>query len=225
MKLIIITGVSRGLGKEILNLLLSASYKIVCIGRKLFKIEKSHLQHINFIKQDFSKRFHPFSFDDLRIDKNIKEIIFINNAATVEPVSYVGNFIGEGINNSIRVNFEYPVYLTNNLIAICRKKDINLRILNITTGAAKRPLAGWALYCSTKAAARMFFDCISLEDNKILIKHIDPGIMDTGMQEIIRNAPDNQFPYKDKFIAFKNNNELKSPYNVALDILSEEGLL
>lgn len=225
MKVVIVTGVSRGLGKEILQLLLTTSNRIVCIGRVLPEMEINSMKNIIFIKQDMS---HDFSFVtslDLGIDESTQEVVFINNAGTIEPISYVGQFTHSNITNSISVNFIYPVCITNNLISICRENNVTLRILNITTGAAKSPFAGWSLYCATKAATRMFFDCLVLENKTFTVKHIDPGVMDTGMQETIRNAPKDHFPDKDSFISFKRNNELKPPRQVARKILADEDCL
>ena len=223
MKVVIITGVSRGLGKEILKLLLTTSNKIVCIGRVFPEME--FMKNTMFIKQDMSDDFSSVTSLDLGIDENTQEVVFINNAGTIEPISYVGHFTQLDIKNSTRVNFIYPVCITNNLISICRENNINLRILNITTGATKSPFAGWSLYCSTKVAMKMFFECLVLENKKISVKHIDPGVMNTGMQETIRNAPKEYFPKKDKFINFKHNNQLKQPRQVARIILDNEDCL
>lgn len=225
MRVVIITGVSRGLGKEILELFLTTSNQIVCIGRVFPKIEIHFMKTITFIKQDMSDDFSSITSSDLGINKSTQEVVFINNAGTIEPISRVGQFTHSNIKTAISVNFIYPVYITNNLISICRENNITLRILNITTGAAKSPFAGWSLYCATKAATRMFFDCLVLENERFSVKHIDPGVMDTGMQETIRNAQKEHFPEKDKFIKFKCNNELKSPRQVARKILAGEGYL
>ena len=225
MKVVIITGVSSGLGKEILKLLLVTSNRIVCIGRVLPEMEINFIQKIIFIKRDLSENFRSFTSLDLGIDESTQEIVFINNAGTIEPVSYVGQFTHSDIKNSIGVNFIYPVSITDNLISICREKDVPLRVLNISTGAAKSPFAGWSLYCATKTATRMFFDCLVLENEKVSVKHIDPGVMNTGMQKAIRNAPKEHFPKKDQFVKFKHNNELKPPHQVALKILADEDCL
>lgn len=225
MKIVVITGVSRGLGKEILKLLLTTSYRIVCIGRNFPKIESNFLEKIIFIKQDLADEFCALTPLDLGVDESTQELVFINNAGTIEPISPVAQFTHSGINNSIRVNFIYPISVTNNLMSICREQDVNLRILNISTGAAKQPFAGWSLYCATKAATKMFFDCLLLENGKVCVKHIDPGVMDTGMQEVIRDAPIDCFPKKDQFVKFKCNNELKSPHIVAQKILADEAFI
>jgi benzil reductase ((S)-benzoin forming) len=225
MKEIIITGVSRGLGKEILKLILPSASRVVCIGRKLPQIEDRLIQKAIFIRQDMAEDFRPFSSSDLGIDDNIQEVVFINNAATIEPVALIGTLNPSDVNDSIRINVTYPAFLTNNLVSICEERNIRLRILNISTGAAQKAFAGWALYCATKAAVRMFFDCLALQSGNITVKHIDPGVMDTEMQNIIRHTPKEIFPAKDIFLEYKAKHVLRQPSDVAKEILANEGCL
>src|SRR5262249_60732308 len=65
------------------------------------------------------------------------------------------------------------------------------RVLFISSGAAHRIIDGWALYCTTKAAGETFFDVVASQvkqDERISVVNIDPGQMDTRMQENIRRA-------------------------------------
>ena len=105
------------------------------------------------------------------------------------------------------------------------KLGVHMRIINISTGAANKPFPGWSMYCSTKCGIKMFFDCIDREDESIIVHHIDPGVMDTGMQQLIRDASFEQFPLRDKFVEYKSKNLLQKPEDVARNILTKEGLL
>ena len=54
-----------------------------------------------------------------------------------------------------------------------------------------------------------------LLEKGILIGSAKPGIVDTPMQEQIRNLDDNEFPMLEKFRSFKHQNELLDPNEVS----------
>jgi len=64
------------------------------------------------------------------------------------------------------------------------------RILNVASGAAVRPMPGWAAYCASKAGLVMLTRQAQLEGeaDAILAFAIAPGLVDTAMQGAIREA-------------------------------------
>ena len=60
----------------------------------------------------------------------------------------------------------------------------------------------------------MFFKCLDLEDN-IETHSIDPGVLDTDMQLIIRSNSDKDFDW----VKYFNSIELKNPIEVAKSIV------
>lgn len=223
MRTIILTGISRGLGKAFFDLLSTTSARIIAIGRTFPPIDKSLLaSKISLIKLDLST---PFSFDITELEHLIelttKEIIFIDNAAVIQPLDQIGELTTTEISSSISVNLCAPILLTNSLVCIAKKRQVILRILHISTGAATTPIQGWSLYCSTKAAIKMFYDCLAKEYDTISIKQIDPGVLDTKMQEIIRDWFKTKLPFKKWY----KKEELSLPENVAANILRQENLV
>jgi NAD(P)-dependent dehydrogenase (short-subunit alcohol dehydrogenase family) len=61
-------------------------------------------------------------------------------------------------------------------------------IINVSSGAAHRPLEGWSAYCSSKAGLAMLTRSIMLEygDRGIRAYGFSPGTVRTDMQTIIR---------------------------------------
>ena len=61
-------------------------------------------------------------------------------------------------------------------------------IINLSSGAAIRPLDGWSAYCSAKAGVHMLTRAVALEnaDKGIRIFGFQPGTTDTDMQVAIR---------------------------------------
>ena len=93
--------------------------------------------------------------------RDATEAVLIHNAAVVEPIGAVGRLTTEAITRSVAVNLTAPMVLTNTFLRAA-PRDARLRILYISSGAARRVIDGWALYCSTKAGGEMFFDVVSI---------------------------------------------------------------
>lgn len=224
MKAIIITGTSRGLGKGFFDALHDKKYRLVCIARTFLHYQKelAEPEKIELIKFDLDNIHNITDILNKSTILNMrdnKEILFINNAGVVSPIGKVGKFDSDDIVESINVNFISPVLITNFLCQLCDRNKMKLSILNITTGAADRPIAGWSIYCSTKSATKMFFNAM-VEEREIYLNNIDPGVMDTPMQQEIRSVDNSDFPLVEIFKLFETNNELKNPHQVALNILS-----
>ena len=229
-KLVIITGVNKGLGNAFFNLFLKEeSVTIVAISRNFNdEQKKTKNSRVVFIKKDLSKLNNVE--DELKLNayylSHFKEIIFINNAASINPIESIGNFDDESIVKAVQLNTIAPLLLTNNIIKNNSTKRV--RIFNISSGAAKRPIIGWSIYCSTKSANEMFFETLKSqeENNKnIDVYNLDPGVMDTDMQKNIRSKTEKTMPNVEVFKAYHKTDQLKSAQEVALDIVSTYNIL
>src|SRR6202008_1576489 len=59
-------------------------------------------------------------------------------------------------------------------------------IINVSSGAAYRPLEGWSSYCSAKAGLAMLTRSLALETTGVRVFGFSPGTIDTDMQVKIR---------------------------------------
>lgn len=209
---IIITGISQGLGEELFNLLSKKNVKIVALSRRFldnqYMLEKSEnniqLRMVDLSNiTDVEKVLDELSLED--------DIIFINNASKITPIDSIQNISNDDIVNSITTNFIAPALIVKKL---SNKKS--LFIINLSTGASKRVIQNWSLYCSTKAGIEMFFNVIADDEHKnIEVVNFDPGVMNTNMQQQIRNS---KFNDVDVFKSYKSKNILKDTKDVAFEI-------
>lgn len=223
MKLFIVTGISSGLGKQIVNLLTQSNQKVIGIGRN-FTSTQNALSKINprlltLIQYDLASTssFRKMVQElDSEINNGI-EIIFINNAGVIDPITKVGNF-KESIDTERHINVNYltPVLLTNYLLS---KHQNKIKIINISSGAAELSIEGWSLYCSSKKAIKTFLDVVNKENIDLSVEHIDPGVMNTKMQGNIRKSSIEDFPNVNQFKRLEKNGELQSPEETARKIL------
>lgn len=221
MKNVVITGVSQGLGKSLFDIISSENANLIAIGRH-FNEEQRNAGKI-LIEHDYCNQEDDY-LDEVGQSLIPDEVTFINNAGTIDPIGKIGNLDMVEYSQAIQINCLGPAQLINFLVSFCQKNNHYLTIINISTGAAVHPIAGWAGYCSTKAAIRMFLDVLQeqeKESGRVRIIHVDPGVMDTGMQAKIRSVPASDFPKIDEFVEYKNNGVLRKPLDVAKDIVEK----
>jgi benzil reductase ((S)-benzoin forming) len=221
-KIIIITGANRGLGKALADIALKDENTIIISLSRSLNAEHKDISDnkLIFIKTDLSNSFSDSTLEIIRQKTHSGDVVyFFNNASIILPIDKIGNFKELDIEKSIKVNVQNPVNLINFLLSHFSKNKTIL--VNISSGAGYNPIQFWSLYGASKAYMKLFFKVLE-EENKenryISIYSIDPGVLDTGMQEVIR---DNIFPSQDYFKFLKENNKLINPEDAALSIFNE----
>jgi NAD(P)-dependent dehydrogenase (short-subunit alcohol dehydrogenase family) len=96
----------------------------------------------------------------------------------------------------------------------------------ISSSAAHRIGGGRSVYGSTKRAGEMFVETLAEEhrdDPLVQVVVVDPGIMDTEMQVVVRThaREDAYFPDRERFLERYARGEVPSPVDVARRILAE----
>ncbi|MCW5704849.1 MAG: SDR family oxidoreductase, partial [Bradyrhizobium sp.] len=117
--------------------------------------------------------------------------ILVNNAG-VAIVRGVDDLTEADFDQTILVNLKSAFLCTQAVLPGMRAKKWG-RIVNISSGAAYRPLEGWSAYCAGKAGLAMVTRSIALETaGKVRIFGFSPGTIDTDMQVKIRASGMNQ---------------------------------
>jgi NAD(P)-dependent dehydrogenase (short-subunit alcohol dehydrogenase family) len=94
-------------------------------------------------------------------------------------------------------------------------------LVNISSGAARSPYAGWSAYCAAKAAVDMLTRCVAIEEAGIELRAhaVAPGIVDTTMQEQIRASSPDDFPEQARFVQIARESKFSTPAFVAARLL------
>jgi len=231
-KIFIITGATRGLGKELAFKLVSdKDASLFLIGRDKTKAIIQEIKDKGALVSGFvvdlvnaeslekvmNEIFSLISF------KNSGSIVLINNAATLFPINLAGNYSSISAINNMKVNCLAPIVLSAIFIEKTKEWSGNKLIINISSGAASIPIEGWSLYCSSKAAIEMFTQVVSKEQKRfesgVGIYSFDPGALDTDMQFEVRKKTKDEFPAVDNFIELCNSGALREPKEVASEII------
>lgn len=232
MNFYIVTGASRGLGEAIVKELLGNNNVIYYLSRtrnltledladsthtSIF-FEECDLSEIDQLGAVIQKVFSKIDFN------KAKKLTLINNAGMIEPIKNVGDANEKDIIANVQLNLLAPMILCEHFINETKAYTAQALIVNITSGAANRPIAGWSTYCSTKAGLNMFTNTIGIEQeehkNKVLAIAFSPGIMDTDMQSTIRTADKNDFSSIDQFKEYHEKGLLRSPSFVARKLIN-----
>lgn len=214
-----ITGTSRGIGKAFAeHLLENPANRVVGISRHR-SIEHPHYTH-SYLDLTDVNAISGFKFE---LHAKAKKVYLINNAGVLGFIKPVGKLDAATIIKNYTVNLIAPTVLTNAFIECYDTTDAEKVIVNVSSGAGKNPIDGWAVYCASKAGIDMLSRVVDLEQ-KIRAKKpqenihkgfhifsIAPGVVNTGMQEEIRSAQKEDFSRLEDFIGYKVNNQLSEP--------------
>lgn len=116
----------------------------------------------------------------------------VNNAGRIDPIGHLhetdpGTWAATLASN---LTGAYHV-LREALPALLAAQGV---VVNLSTGAAHAPREGWSAYCSSKAGLAMLTRCVAHEygGRGISAYGLQPGLVDTGMQERIRGSGMNE---------------------------------
>ena len=226
----IVTGATGGLGKALSDSILIKGGKLLFVARDLRKInsfidtnENSKLTSLFKIQADLSKE-KDLQNTELLIreiiesNNDIEEIYLFNNASIIDPISLIKDVNFNEIKNALVVNIATAYTLSSALIRLKQNKPaLKLNIINISSGVSVNAVKGWSAYCISKAGLNMLSKCLAIENETedIFSLSINPGAIDTGMQEKIRNADSVEIPATKKFEILYNEGKLQNPNDVA----------
>jgi benzil reductase ((S)-benzoin forming) len=240
MNCYIITGSSRGLGAAITAGLFSNDSLIHSISRHRNKeiIKEAecagavlHWHETDLNNSSILESLLEGIFDTLD-QKKLDGIYLVNNAAVLQPIKPIDRSDSEQIVQNINVNLVAPILLSSLFIKLTADWKMKKRIINISSGAGKKPHYGWSTYCSAKSGLDIFTRCVAIEQEErqypVQIVSFTPGIIDTDMQSEIRSTNVNDFIERDAFIKYKDQGKLLPPDLVAgkvLNLLFEEEII
>lgn len=215
--MVIVTGASSGIGKAIAEFYLAKGEYVVGISRT----QEINHKNFKFVQCDLSDYQ---ALQKLELTDYLNEddrFLLINNAGTVGAIKRAQKVELKDYYNVAVLNIVALQHLCSQFL---RCNQPNKTIVNISSGAAQRPIPSWAAYCASKAAVDMFSETLQAEIDELKgttkVYSLAPGVVDTKMQVTIRNSNENDFSSHQKFVDLKASNALRSPNEVA-ELLNE----
>lgn len=216
----IVTGHSRGLGAAIAEELLARGVEVIGVSRRPAPSEPSGVRGVRLDLSDTEAvvRWLEGPFQELDWD-GVTHALLVNNAGVIEPVGPVGGLGGAEVARAVAVNVTAPLLLTNAFVAATAGVP-ERTVVQVSSGAATRPIAGWAVYCASKAALDHFTRTAAADRTPgVRYLAVSPGIIDTDMQAEIRAVGVERFPEHAKFVEYHRTGALADPSEAARSLL------
>lgn len=230
--LFILTGASRGMGLAMAEQLLSPQHALLCISRQVNDTLAEHarqagcpleqwpmdLEHscetAAMLQQWLGSRPHA----------RYASATLINNAGVIPPIVPLAQADADALARALRVGLEAPLLLSAAFLGATESWPLPRKILNISSGLGRRPMASQAAYCAAKAGMDHFTRCLALEEarqpNGAKVCSLAPGVIDTDMQVQLRSADATTFPDQPRFAQLKSGGQLSTPEEAARSVLA-----
>ena len=230
--LFIVTGASRGMGFCLAEQLLAPQHALLCISRsRSAHLAETAQQRGAALTQCVADLADPLpAAEQLKLwlathDVNaIASATLINNAGVIPPLVPLCDTQPADLAQALRVGLEAPMVLTAAFLSGTRSWQTPRRVLNISSGLGRRPMASQSAYCAAKAGLDHFTRCLALDEanlpNGAKVCSLAPGVIDTDMQVQLRSANPTLFPDQTNFAQLKANNLLTSAHDAAARVLA-----
>jgi len=217
---IAITGASRGLGAGLARHFRARGHRLALCSRSpaelgeaedvlVRQLDVSDAEAVGAFARDAAERFGTLD-------------LWINNAGVLEPIQPLRDLDPEEARRHAEINLMGVVFGSQAYIRHVRARGGPGALINISSGAARKPYAGWSMYCASKAAVDRLTECIAVEEKEIGLRawSVAPGVIDTDMQALIRSTSVEDFPQHPRFVEMKRRNEYNGPDFIADRLLA-----
>ena len=194
-KVAIVTGASKGIGAAAARDLAGHGVRVVLAARSLARIEQLAVDINNAGGEAMAIACDVSSYDDVKalIEKAISVFsrvdILVNNAGMIDPIVSLVDSDPEKWVSAADINYKGVYYGLRVVLPHMLVQGGGV-IVNLSSGAATKALAGWSHYCSSKAAALSLTRCAHEEYGRhgIQITGLSPGTVATEMQISIKES-------------------------------------
>lgn len=224
-KVVVITGASSGLGKELAKTYFEKGYRLVLNG-----IDRGGLQEF------IGKENVVIVLGDLTKEKTIDKMfdavnsfgqvdILINNAGILYIEPFEKN-TPKQLDQILAIDLKVPMILTQRMypLMIAKRKGV---IININSTSGKEPKLNHTMYTAAKFGLTGFTQSLRLEAKQygIRVLSIHPGGIKTPLYDALENVPDTS-TYMDaknvaEIVVFLSETEGLSPDEIIINRLSK----
>jgi NAD(P)-dependent dehydrogenase (short-subunit alcohol dehydrogenase family) len=227
----ILTGASRGMGLAMAEQLLQKGNTLLCISRHANPDLAAAAQKADATLTQWTHDLADGQGASIRLHEwlhNQKAAYFasaslINNAGVIPPIAPLRQSQPADLALALRVGLEAPMALSAAFLGATENWPLPRKVLNISSGLGRFPMASQAGYCAAKAGMDHFTRCLALDEalhaNGAKVCSLAPGVIDTDMQMQLRGAAGEAFPDQSKFLQLKAQGQLSSPAQAAEQVL------
>ncbi len=177
MSLVVITGGSKGIGLELVNVFLKNNYQVISCAssEKSFNAMQHYSEKLDFYQVDMGSATDIQHFSEHILNKQQDIACVINNVGIYQPMS-LDNYNVDCLKKFMDVNLYSACHLNANLMPklIAQGKGT---IINISSVAGLMPLEHSTVYCVSKYALNGYSKGLRLDLRKhgIRVITVSPG--------------------------------------------------
>jgi benzil reductase ((S)-benzoin forming) len=229
----VVTGASRGLGAGLADHFASSGMHLgLCARHKPTLVVRTrpmaHDGHVFSAEApvraavDVTDRVALNRFKDAVVARFGRIDLWVNNAGLLGPIGPLTDQDPEAIARTVEVNVVGVLHGSAIFAAHVRARPGPGVLVNISSGAGRKPYEGWAVYCASKAAVDQLTRVIALEEARhgLTAYAVAPGLVDTDLQTAVRASDEASFPEVERFRRVAEEHRFNSPAWVAEHILA-----
>ncbi|MEM1411101.1 MAG: SDR family NAD(P)-dependent oxidoreductase [Pseudomonadota bacterium] len=221
-KLAIVTGTSSGIGAALTDRLLTDGWQVFGVARREVKRTEAAYRHIQADLSDpnvAGSLIEPLLAAEFAFG-GCDCLALVNNAASSGQKRAYGKQDASVTFRNIALNLSTPMALMD-MVVRARPEGARLRVVNLSSGLAYRPLAATGDYCASKAGLHMAGEVLAEEQHPATaVLSYAPGIVDTEMQQSLRTETEGDFVSVGFFKAMHEEGRLASADDVVDPIVT-----
>jgi benzil reductase ((S)-benzoin forming) len=217
--LVVITGASSGIG-------LALARSVPWSPARVVDISRSGAAGLEHVKADLSdpagwpKVAELFEREVAGFDG--ERVVFVHCAGTLLPMGFAGEVDGDGYTRQVLLNSASPQVLGDAFLRAAARTAASCHLLMISSGAAASVYLGWSAYAAGKAALDQWVRTAGAEQEqrggRCRLLAVRPGVVETAMQEQIRDMAEHDFPDVERFRELAADGALRKPEEVAREL-------
>lgn len=235
--LYILTGASRGMGLAMARQLLAPQHLLLCISRQVSEALQQEAKERECRLIQWSQDLADTGAASARLEQWLDELdtadlsaaTLINNAGVIPAIGPIDHCPPEQLSMALRVGLEAPMLLTAGFLRATGRWlgsgwQGPRKVLNISSGLGRHPMAAQAPYCAAKAGLDHFTRCSALDEQHrpggARLVSLAPGVIDTDMQVQLRGGDPALFPDRQRFLDLQSQGALSSAQSAAARVLA-----
>lgn len=218
-KVVVVTGASRGLGAALVSEAAAAGAQVGACSRGEMPAADPGTAVLS-TRLDVRDPAALSAFADQVVAAFGPIDLWINNAGVLGPVTPLRDGDPDAFAEALAINVNGVLFGSRVFAGMCRRQRHRGVLLNLSSGAARAPYAGWSAYCASKAAVDRLSEVLALEEQGWLRVHaVAPGVFESAMQETVRASTKENFPELERFQRLHREGQLADPKVVAMHLL------
>lgn len=195
-KVVIITGAARGIGLAAVHALTEGGALVVAAVRSSADLAATQAvlgESGRAVACDVTDYAQVEALVGVALNHYGRVDGLVNNAGVIAPIGPIADADPAAWATNMSANLTGVFHCCRAVLPHMLQRGSGV-IINLSSGAASRPLEGWSAYCAAKAGLAMLTRSLVLEvgPSGVLVYGLRPGLVDTGMQAAIRTSGVNE---------------------------------